>query len=163
MSNRDGGGSIFTFTLPVRSVPARPSANGTALDAKGSSKLRPVRILFADDEPMVRDIVTLALTHHGWQVEVVGNGREALAKWQSEPFDIILMDLQMPEMNGLEATRTIRAGEVKTGRHIAIIGFTAHASESVIEDCLAAGMDYILSKPLHFDDLAALINRCLEV
>jgi CheY-like chemotaxis protein len=81
--------------------------------------------------------------------------------WQSEPFDVILMDFQMPGMNGLEAVRAIRAAELETGRRIAIIGFTAHASERIIEDCIEAGMDYVLGKPLNFGDLSEVINTCL--
>ncbi|MCM2264678.1 MAG: PAS domain-containing protein [Desulfuromonadales bacterium] len=161
MRNREGGGSIFTFTLPLKTVAAKTSPNGTHTADLGSLSARPVRILLAEDESMVRDIVSLALTHHGWNVETAVNGREAIAKWRSEPFDVILMDLQMPEINGLEAARTIRAGEAGPGRGIAIIGFTAHTSERIIEDCIAAGMNYVLSKPLHFDDLSEVINQCL--
>lgn len=161
MRNREGGGSIFAFTLPLKIVAAKSSPKGTLIEDKESSSARPVRILLAEDESMVRDIVSLALTHRGWSVETAVNGREAVAKWRSEPFDVILMDLQMPEMNGLEATRTIRAGEAGLDRGIAIIGFTAHASERIIEECIAAGMNYVLSKPLHFDDLSEVINQCL--
>lgn len=161
MCNREGGGSIFTFTLPLKVMAARNSAKGALNDGKESLSARPVRILLAEDEAMVRDIVSLALTHRGWNVETAGNGREALAKWRSESFDIILMDLQMPEMNGLEAVRTIRAGEAGLDRGIAIIGFTAHASDRIIEECIAAGMNYVLSKPLHFDALSEVIDRCL--
>lgn len=120
-----------------------------------------VRILLAEDEPLVRDIVALALTHHGWHVETAANGREAVEKWRSEPFDVILMDLQMPDMNGLEAARTIRDHETRMDKRTAIIGFTAHASETTSERCIRAGMDYVLSKPLHFDDLTEVINQCL--
>jgi CheY-like chemotaxis protein len=70
------------------------------------------------------------------------------------------MDLQMPVMNGLETTRTIRATEVETGRRILIIGLTAHTSAETTEDCIKSGMDYVLGKPLHFDDLSEIINQC---
>ena len=163
MCNRKGGGSIFTVTLPLKTIPAQTSPHGVPHADKTASPTLPVRILLAEDEPMVRDIVSLALTHHGWQVKTAVNGREALAILQRESFDVILMDLQMPELNGLEATRTIRASEVETEKRIAIIGFTAHASERSIEDCLGAGMDYVLSKPLHFDDLSEIINQCLGI
>ena len=163
MRNREGGGSIFTFDLPLKTQAAEILAEGIPMDDKRNFSARPVRILFAEDEPMVRDIVTFAMANHGWQVETAVNGREALAKWQSEPFDVILMDLQMPEMNGQEATLAIRSREVGTGKRIAIIGFTAHASEITIKHCIEAGMDYVLSKPLHFDDLSEVINQYLAV
>ncbi|RPI66631.1 MAG: response regulator, partial [Geobacteraceae bacterium] len=161
MRNRQGGGSVFFFTLPLKTIATKHAINDTHWDDKESSTAKSVRILLVEDEPLVRDIITLVLTHHGWQIETAVNGREALAKWQSEPFDAILMDLQMPDKNGLETTRTIRAIEAETGRRIVIIGVTAHASAETTEDCIKAGMDYVLGKPLHFDDLSKIINQCL--
>jgi PAS domain S-box-containing protein len=160
MRNREGGGSIFEFTLPVKTVAAHNAVNCAPVEGKRNGSAQPAIILLVEDEPMVRDIIALALAHRGWLVETAGNGHEALARWQSEPFDVILMDLQMPKMNGFEATRAIRAGEAETERSVCIIGFTAHASEKTLNDCIAAGMDHVLGKPVHFDDLASAINQC---
>ena len=121
-------------------------------------EVRSAQILLAEDDPLVRDVITMGLTSRGWHVETAQNGREAVEKWRSGSFDVILMDLQMPEMNGLEATRIIRSGEAAIGKHIAIFGITAYVEEEALGNCINAGMDLVLSKPLHFDDLCAAIN-----
>ncbi|MBE0596061.1 MAG: response regulator [Desulfuromonadales bacterium] len=108
---------------------------------------------------MIRDIIQMVLTGRGWQVETAGNGREAVQKWHEGKFDLILMDLQMPEMNGLEATRQIRAAE--EGGRIFILGLTAHTRHEVRVECLAAGMDKVLTKPVPIKELCSAVDRCL--
>jgi CheY-like chemotaxis protein len=90
----------------------------------------------------------------GHRVAVARDGRETLAAWRGRPFDVILMDVQMPEMDGLEATAAIRAAEAGTGRHTPVVALTAHAMVGHRERCLAAGMDDYLTKPVQPDDLA---------
>ena len=92
---------------------------------------------------------------------VAANGREALAALEKEDFDVILMDVQMSEMDGFEATAKIRELEKQTGKHIPIIAMTAHALKGDEERCLAAGVDGYLSKPLHHEELFAEIERLL--
>ena len=87
------------------------------------------------------------------------NGREALDRLSEAPFDIVLMDVQMPEMNGLDATRAIRAGEHSTGRHLPIVAMTAHAMAGDRERCLAAGMDEYLTKPIRAEALISHVER----
>ena len=82
-------------------------------------------------------------------MSVVDNGREALAALGSQKFDLVLMDVQMPEMDGLEATAAIRASERQSGGHVPIIAMTAHAMKGDRERCLEAGMDEYISKPIH--------------
>ena len=89
---------------------------------------------------------------------MVNNGREAIAALQTEKFDLVLMDVQMPEMDGLEATEKIRAGEQHTGTHIPIIAMTAHALKGDRERCLAAGMDGYIAKPIHVAELFKVIG-----
>jgi CheY-like chemotaxis protein len=93
---------------------------------------------------------------------VAGNGLEVLAAWRREPFDLILMDVQMPEMGGLEATAALRAEEQGTGRHVPVLALTAHAMKGDRERCLQAGMDGYLTKPLRaaelMDNLARLFG-----
>jgi two-component system sensor histidine kinase BarA len=97
----------------------------------------------------------------GAQVSTASSGYEALEKAQQESFDLILMDLQMPEMDGLAATREIRRLEAGQGRRVGIIGLTAHANLVAREECLAAGMDEVLTKPFESATLYAVIERHL--
>jgi CheY-like chemotaxis protein len=101
------------------------------------------------------------LEKQGHTVVVVGNGRAALAVLAQQSFDLALMDVQMPEMDGLEVTTAIRERERATGTHIPIIAMTAHAMKGDQERCLAAGMDAYVAKPLQGNDLYAAIDRVL--
>jgi CheY-like chemotaxis protein len=98
---------------------------------------------------------------------VAADGREALAALESQPFDLVLMDVQMPELDGYDATAAIRAGEQRTGRHVPIVAITAHAMKGDRERCLEAGMDAYVTKPIRarqlFEAIAAAIGRPDEV
>jgi two-component system sensor histidine kinase/response regulator len=118
---------------------------------------RPLHVLLADDNPTNQKLVELVLDEHRHRVTTVGNGRDAVATSAEQLFDLILMDVQMPEMSGLEATAAIRARERDTGVHVPIIAMTAYAMAGDRERCLAAGMDGYLSKPIRPDDLIAAI------
>jgi CheY-like chemotaxis protein len=111
---------------------------------------------------MIREMITMMMTKRGWQTESVESGREAMEKWANGDFDLILMDLQMPEMNGLEATRAIREKETKWGKRTCIIGLTAHASSEVRDQCLASGMDQVLKKPVQMNELFSAIETCFS-
>ena len=114
---------------------------------------RVLRVLVAEDNPTNQKLVSALLDQHGHHVSMVNNGRLAVERAAQEPFDIILMDVQMPEMSGLEATAAIRDAERHTGRHIPIVALTARAMAGDREDCLAAGMDAYVSKPVRADEL----------
>jgi len=103
-------------------------------------------------------VVVRMLEKQGHTAVVVGNGQEALAALQRERFEVVLMDVQMPEMDGFAATAAIRAGESETGGHLPIIAMTAHAMKGDRERCLAAGMDDYVSKPVQ----SAELRRALE-
>ncbi|HVB38520.1 MAG TPA: response regulator, partial [Vicinamibacterales bacterium] len=118
-----------------------------------------LRILLAEDNPVNQALAVHLLEDEGHLVKVAGNGREALTLLDAEAFDLVLMDLQMPEMGGLEATAAIRERERGTDRHVPIIALTAHAMKGDRERCLAAGMDEYLSKPIMPDKLMATIQR----
>jgi PAS domain S-box-containing protein len=109
---------------------------------------RTVKVLLAEDNIVNQRVATGLLTKRGHHVTVVVNGREALAAIERETFDVVLMDVQMPDMDGLEATAAIRALERTTGSHVRIIAMTAHAMNGDRERCLRAGMDGYLSKPI---------------
>jgi CheY-like chemotaxis protein len=100
-----------------------------------------------------QQIVVRMLERHGHRAALAGNGREALQALTRNAFDLILMDVQMPLMNGLEATRAIRRTERGSGRHIPIVAMTAHAMKGDRELCLDSGMDGYLSKPVRVRDL----------
>jgi CheY-like chemotaxis protein len=112
-----------------------------------------LRILLAEDSPVNRQFAFEVLVKLGHRVELAFNGRQAVAAVQSNQFDVILMDVQMPEMDGLEATAEIRRQEQKTGAHVPIIALTAHALSGDRQRCLAAGMDGYLQKPFYPADL----------
>ena len=109
---------------------------------------RPLRILLAEDNPVNQRLAVRIMEKWGHSVAVAGNGLKALETWEKESFDLILMDVQMPAMSGLEATAAIREREKASSRHIPIIAMTAHAMEGDREKCLAAGMDQYVSKPI---------------
>ncbi len=114
---------------------------------------RPLRILLAEDNRVNQEVAVRLLEKRGHQVAVANNGREALAALERQTFDVVLMDLQMPEMDGLEATAAVREKEKATGNHLPIIAMTAHAMKGDRERCLAAGMDGYVSKPIQAQDL----------
>jgi CheY-like chemotaxis protein len=118
-----------------------------------------LRILLAEDNVINRTLATAILEKRGHSVVTAVNGREAVEAATREPFDLIFMDVQMPEMNGLEATRLIRKAEQTAGRHTPIAAMTAHAMAGDRERCLAAGMDDYISKPLKKAELLALLER----
>jgi two-component system, sensor histidine kinase and response regulator len=121
---------------------------------------RPLRILLAEDSLVNQQLAVALLTGDGHQVTVANNGREAVASVETARFDVVLMDLQMPEMDGLEATTIIRRNEVaRGGRRLPIIAMTAHALSGDRQRCLEAGMDGYTAKPINADELFATIEE----
>jgi CheY-like chemotaxis protein len=116
------------------------------------------RILLAEDNVVNQRLAARILEKGGHSVVIVSNGREAIAALQRETIDLVLMDVQMPEMDGFEATAAIRKDEVGKNRHIPIIAMTAHAMAGDRDRCLAAGMDAYISKPIHALDLLSLLE-----
>jgi two-component system, sensor histidine kinase and response regulator len=118
---------------------------------------RPLRILLAEDSAVNQKLAIALLRPRGHEVTVANNGREALDRLADHQFDLVLMDVQMPEMDGLTATRQVRKREAESGRHVPIIAMTAHAMKGDRERCLAAGMDGYVSKPIRASELHAAI------
>jgi CheY-like chemotaxis protein len=110
---------------------------------------RSLRVLLAEDQPVNQRLVRHILQRRGHSVTIAAHGREAVDAVIAETFDVVLMDVQMPEMDGFEATATIRGCEVFTGQHVPIVALTAHAMKGDEERCLQAGMDAYLSKPIN--------------
>jgi signal transduction histidine kinase/CheY-like chemotaxis protein len=121
------------------------------------------RVLLVEDNAVNQTLALRLLEKRGYIVSIAGDGRKALAALENETFDIILMDVQMPEMDGFEATAGIRKSERSTGNHIPIIAMTAHALKGDEERCLSAGMDAYISKPIRTSELFGTIERILDV
>ena len=142
-----------------RPSPARPAAKTSAGAFARDGGAWCARVLLAEDNVVNQQVATGLLTRRGHHVTVVENGREAVARLAREAFDLVLMDLQMPVMGGLEATAAIRERERATGGHVRIVAMTAHALTSDRERCLAAGMDGYLSKPIEPAVLFAAVEQ----
>src|SRR6266850_7760025 len=120
---------------------------------------RALDILVAEDNTINQNVALRLLGKHGHRVAIAGNGIEAIALWEKQRFDLVLMDVQMPEMGGFEATVEIRTREIETGQRIPIIAMTAHAMKGDRERCLLAGMDDYLTKPIQARLLCEVISR----
>lgn len=119
-------------------------------------------ILLAEDNPVNQMVTQLQLRKLGYECSVVSNGEEAVKAVEKGSYALVLMDCQMPELDGLEATKAIRKAEALTGRHLPIIGLTAHAMGGDREKCIAAGMDDYLSKPASIEQLSASLKKWIK-
>ncbi len=124
-------------------------------------RLRPLRLLLVEDNATNQMLALTLLEREGHTVHTAQNGREALATLETQAFDAVLMDVQMPEMDGFEATGQIRERERATGDHIPVVAMTAHAMKGDRERCLAAGMDAYVSKPVQVDELNTALATVL--
>jgi two-component system sensor histidine kinase/response regulator len=140
---------------------SHPDRDRNVPHVSGSTS-RSLRILVAEDTLVNQKLATGLLKKLGHQVVLVNNGREAVEATESQQVDLILMDVQMPEMDGVEATRVIREREQRTGAHLPIVAVTAHVLPEDREKCHAAGMDDYVSKPINFQSLAAAIENVLR-
>jgi len=118
-----------------------------------------LRILVVEDNLVNQKLSARLLEKMGHRVTVAGNGKEALEHLAQQEFDLILMDVQMPEMNGFETTARIREAERETGRHVPIIALTAHAIKGYRDKCLKAGMDGYISKPIKPAEMRQVIEK----
>ena len=128
-----------------------------------SDNAKKVRILLAEDQPINRKIVIGLLKRYDWQIISAENGEEAVHKYATEHFNLILMDVQMPKVDGFDATRQIRHIEETTGVRIPIIAMTAHAMKGDKEKCLESGMDYYITKPVDSKELIELIQKVITI
>ena len=116
-----------------------------------------MRILIAEDHPDNREMLTRRLERRGYEIHVAENGAEAVQKARTCAPDLILMDVSMPVMSGIEATRVLRS--TPEGRSIRIVALTAHAMDSACRECMEAGCDAFATKPVDFPGLVALIEK----
>jgi len=158
----EDAGSEFSFTVPLEiPAPADQPVNVACPDAVAGT-CPACSILLAEDDEMIQILIRKRLLSWGWQVDVAASGPECLEKWRTGEFDVILMDLQMPGMDGMETTRHIRREESGKKESVKIIGLTAWAEKQTRELCLQIGMDNFLTKPVRFEDLQEAILDCLS-
>ena len=140
----------------------RSAALAAAPVSELAKAARPLQVLLAEDNPVNQMTATTMFEKLGHAVVVANNGRQAIDKLNEQAFDVVFMDVQMPEMDGMTAAGEIRKQEQATGKHIPIVAMTAHAMKGDKEKCLAAGMDDYVSKPIRRKDLAEVIARIVE-
>jgi signal transduction histidine kinase/CheY-like chemotaxis protein len=155
VSSEPGKGSRFNFTILAKPAPQKATP-ATAEALPRLAEKYPLRILLAEDNPINRQLAVMILDKMGYSCGVAENGKEVLDHLQKEPFDLIFMDIQMPEMDGLEATRRIRRGH---GKQPVIIAMTANTTRKDRDDCLTTGMNDFLSKPVHLDELIRMMEN----
>jgi PAS domain S-box-containing protein len=163
-----GVGSTFHFTLGfgVAAAPAKVPEAGAAAQAQAATDAvvpRGLRILLAEDNPVNRKVAVGLLQKRGHRVHTAENGLETLLALETGEFDVVLMDIQMPEMDGLQTTVAIREMERASGAHLPIIAMTAHAMKGDREICLAAGMDAYITKPIMPKELFAMLQEVVPI
>jgi PAS domain S-box-containing protein len=165
LQSESGRGATFSIVLPLERaasaeepVPALPSALVPATVEPGAT--RPARLLLVDDNLVNQKVALAMLRKLGYAAEVAGDGKAALEAVQRTAYDLVFMDGEMPEMDGLEAARRIRERE-DAGPHVPIVAMTARAMDGDRERCLAAGMDDYITKPIRFEDLRRVLATFL--
>ena len=158
-----GLGSLFWFEVPLPAVSLEEARHSPGSTTPGVSlpKLAPRRILVVEDQATNRELARAMLERLGQRVRVAEDGQVALELLTSEPFDLVLMDMQMPVLDGLATTRRWREREAPSGRRLPIVAMTANVMPEDRERCLAAGMDEVLGKPFTRQDLYRLLQGSL--
>ncbi|MBN1289219.1 MAG: response regulator [Actinobacteria bacterium] len=148
---------LLNGVMAARNIPVRPSAVKEPREKRKETAVS-LKVLLAEDTRVNQKLMKTLLGKKGHVVTTANNGREALDEMEKEDFDLVLMDVQMPVMDGFEATRIIRESEQENGKHVPIVALTAHSMKGDREKCLEGGMDSYLSKPVDPDDLYRLLE-----
>jgi len=159
VDSTEGRGSVFHFSAILEAATEKPARTGIMAPEKQESATRALRIIVAEDEILNRLYLTLSLGQQGHMVAEAENGSEVIELLQKDPYDLILMDIQMPVMDGIETTRLIREREMRLGGHVHIAAVSAYARSGDRERYLEAGMDDYFAKPINGEELEALLSR----
>jgi CheY-like chemotaxis protein len=156
-----GEGSTFWIEVPLRvgAQAGRTEIAAATQAERAAAEAHAARVLVAEDNPVNRRIILRMLQKLGYVPDAVPNGRAAVDAVAEGPYAFVLMDIQMPEMSGLDATRAIRRRESRAGGHAPIIAVTAHTSDDDRRQCFEAGMDDYIAKPVALDVLAQKLSR----
>jgi CheY-like chemotaxis protein len=161
-----GAGSSFFFELPLGDRPA-PGPAAKAAPAADPRRFPTLRILVAEDNLVNQKVICSMIRREGWSAVLAANGKEAYERFLAESFDLVLMDVQMPEVDGLQATMLIRQEELRRSggvrpTRIPIFALTAHASHTQHEQCLAEGMDAVITKPISLPALRKALSPVID-
>jgi CheY-like chemotaxis protein len=166
--SEEGLGSTFSFTIPLEEAGLERDAL-SSVESFSSEAIftaqegdRIPRLLLAEDDPTVRHVLGLMLNRYNYNLDFAEDGQKAIEMWEKGEYDLVLMDIQMPRLNGFEATRVIREKERESGGYTPIVAMTAHARKEDEESCLAAGMDAFISKPIDFQKSLQIIGGILK-
>lgn len=161
LQSEEGSGSSFCFAIDLR-VQSPEEISATKIEEElPTVETESLRVLVVEDNAFNQQVVKGLLQRKEHVVQIANNGREAIEQLSKESFDVVFMDVQMPEMDGLEATSIIRTMEAETGKHVPIIGLTAHTMKGDAEKCLAVGMDYYLTKPINVPALHQTLAQAM--
>ncbi len=164
----EGEGSSFAFTIalaearPESAAPPPPEPRSTAVTAPAVEGGKTPRLLVAEDDRATREVIGLMLKRSNYDLDFAEDGAKAVELWEEGDYDLVLMDVQMPRLDGFEATRAIREKERERGSHTPIIAMTAHAFKEDEERCIAVGMDAYVSKPIDFKNCLRVIGEILR-
>ena len=162
VKSNPGEGTAFYFDVPFEI--ARVEEKETKIEKREVKEIAArcpdfqANILVAEDSIINQEVIKQVFSYKNWNVMMASSGREAVELFESMDFDVIFMDIQMPEMDGIKATEMIRERE-KNGEHVSIIGLSAHGFDIQKDECIAAGMDYYIVKPIDWEKVFSLICR----
>jgi CheY-like chemotaxis protein len=158
-----GVGSTFFVNVPMKRVSAAAPGRETAQASSSAAEISSLRILAAEDNPTNQLVLKTVISTFGLDVDIVPDGQRAVDAWASGDYDLILMDIQMPVMDGITATREIRAAEARTGRpRTPIIALSANAMVHQVKEYLNAGMDMHVAKPIQLAKLHEALAKVLN-
>ena len=160
VESTQGKGSMFWFTLPF-TLSSLQKKKSEVTSVEVSSDFRQKLVLVAEDNAINQRIVSYQLQKMGFEIDLVADGQQALEKYHARRFDLVILDIQMPVMDGYQVAKAIRAEEKGTSRHVSIIALTANAMKGDRESYLEAGMDGYVSKPFTYDVLSKVIGQAL--
>jgi PAS domain S-box-containing protein len=166
--SEEGVGSTFSFAIPLTEAGSEssvlPAAEPRPPETKTTAPVgnRIPRLLLAEDDPHIRQVLGLMLKRSNYHLDFAEDGQKAVEMWEKGGYDLVLMDIQMPRLNGFEATRVIREKERERSGYTPIVAMTAHVRKEDEESCLAAGMDAFISKPIDFQKSLQVIGDIIK-